>query len=79
MFTTEQNLSAGGPNNPTTGTNAVLGDTWFDTANTRFTFTMDPFTLIGPQQLLVWCYTGCSEIGEDDTGVNPSILETSCQ
>jgi len=69
--------AGGSTNSATQPTNAVLGDTWFDTTNTQlYVYTGTVWTLIGPTTVAgsgVTQFT--SEIVEDNTGVNKSILK----
>jgi hypothetical protein len=64
-------------NSTTAPTNAVQGDLWFDTTNTQlYVYTGSAWTLIGPTTVAgsgVTQFT--SEILEDNTGVNRSILK----
>ena len=64
-------------NSATSPTNAVQGDMWFDTTNTQlYVYTGTAWTLIGPTTVAgsgVTQFT--SEILEDNTGVNRSILK----
>jgi len=64
-------------NSATAPTNAVQGDMWFDTTNTQlYVYTGTAWTLIGPTTVAgsgVTQFT--SEVVDDDTGVNKSILK----
>ena len=64
-------------NSATAPTNAVQGDMWFDTTNTQlYVYTGTAWTLIGPTTVAgsgVTQFT--SEVVNDDTGVNKSILK----
>ena len=64
-------------NSATSPANAVQGDMWFDTTNTQlYVYTGTAWTLIGPTTVAgsgVTQFT--SEILEDNTGVNRSILK----
>jgi hypothetical protein len=64
-------------NSATAPANAVQGDMWFDTTNTQlYVYTGSAWTLIGPTTVAgsgVTQFT--SEIVEDNTGVNRSILK----
>ena len=69
---------AGGPTNSTSApTNAVQGDFWFDTTNTQlYVYTGTAWTLIGPTTVAGSGVTQfVSEVLEDNTGVNRSILK----
>jgi hypothetical protein len=78
VWTGDKWKPAGGPANSTTAPiNAVQGDMWFDTTNTQlYVYTGSAWTLIGPTTVAgsgVTQFT--SEILEDNTGVNRSILK----
>src|SRR5210317_1932507 len=78
VWTGDKWKPAGGPANSTTApTNAVQGDLWFDTTNNQlYVYTGSAWTLIGPTTVAgsgVTQFT--SEILEDNTGVNKSILK----
>ncbi len=64
-------------NSATAPANAVQGDLWFDTTNTQlYVYTGTAWTLIGPTTVAgsgVTQFT--SEVVEDNTGVNKSILK----
>jgi len=64
-------------NSATQPSNAVQGDMWFDTTNTQlYVYTGSAWTLIGPTTVAgsgVTQFT--SEIVQDNTGVNTSILK----
>ena len=69
---------AGGPTNSASQpTNAVLGDTWFDTANKQlYVYNGTAWTLIGPTTVAGTGQTVFStDSVEDTTGVNRSILK----
>ena len=69
---------AGGPTNSASApTNAVQGDLWFDTTNTQlYVYTGTAWTLIGPTTVAGSGVTQfVSEVLEDNTGVNRSILK----
>ena len=78
VWTGDKWKPAGGPTNSTSApANAVLGDLWFDTSNTQlYVYTGTAWTLIGPTTVAgsgVTQFT--SEVVEDNTGVNKSILK----
>ena len=64
-------------NSATQPTNAVQGDMWFDTTNTQlYVYTGSAWTLIGPTTVAGSGVTQViSEILQDNTGVNRSILK----
>jgi hypothetical protein len=69
---------AGGPTNSATApSNAVTGDTWFDTTNTQlYVYTGSAWTLIGPTTVAGSGVTQViPESPEDNTGVKRSILK----
>ena len=78
VWTGDKWKPAGGPTNSATSpTNAVQGDLWFDTTNNQlYVYSGTAWTLIGPTTVAgsgVTQFT--SEILEDNTGVNRSILK----
>ena len=78
VWTGDKWKPAGGPANSTTApTNAVQGDLWFDTSNTQlYVYTGTAWTLIGPTTVAGSGVTQVlSEVLEDNTGVNRSILK----
>ena len=64
-------------NSTSAPTNAVQGDLWFDTSNTQlYVYTGTAWTLIGPTTVAGSGVTQViSEVLEDNTGVNRSILK----
>ena len=78
VWTGDKWKPAGGPSNSASApTNAVQGDLWFDTSNTQlYVYTGTAWTLIGPTTVAGSGVTQViSEVVEDNTGVNKSILK----
>jgi len=78
VWTGDKWKPAGGPSNSASApTNAVQGDLWFDTSNTQlYVYTGTAWTLIGPATVAGSGVTQViSEVVEDNTGVNKSILK----